>query len=177
MDPELIAFFEARFQEIAQQFAASREETARQFAASREETSQQITGLREETAQQFAAAREETSQQITGLRKEMVQQLAAAREETARRFEQVDKRFEKVEETARHTLVLVEGLRHEVQLLAESVSGMNGKIENYHSETMVKFDQARKWIDPYYRELDGRLRVLEGRADPQRGDVVVAPSD
>jgi len=168
MDQELIAYLDARFRE-----------TAQQIAGLREETTGQIKGLREETAQQFAAAREETAQQITGLREETTEhfkQIDRRFEQVDRRFEQVDKRFEKVEETARHTLILVEGLRHEVQLLAESVSGMNEKLENYQSMTMTKFDQARKWIDPFYRELDGRIRVLEGRADPQR-DIVVPPSD
>ena len=48
---------------------------------------------------------------------------AELREYLDERFERIDHRFERAEETARHTLVVVEGLRHEVHLIAEAYVG------------------------------------------------------
>ncbi len=173
MDQELIAYFDARFRETAQQIAESREETA-----------QQIAKFREETAQQIAESYEENAQQI-----------AKFREETTWRFEQIDKRLEKREEAERYTHVLVEGLRHELHLVAETVLGVDEKLDRYRTEARVEFNQVKGWIEPYYRELDGRVRnldnhasrtdgrieglddrlqVLENRAERQQGDVMDA---
>jgi len=127
--------------------------------------------------------------------RETSQQIAKLREETIGRFEQVDSRFEKLEETTRYTLILVEGLHHEVHLVAESVLGMDEKIKRYHAEATLTFDRFEEWIKPYYKDLhsrlhdqedrvqglgsrvhglDERLHILEGRADRQQGDVMDA---
>jgi chromosome segregation ATPase len=112
------------------------------------------------------------------------------------RFEQVDRRFEQteeanrqtralIEETNRQTLVLVEEVRDEVRLLAEGYLSLDDKLENFRSEATVVFDTIKGWIEPYYRDLDGRVRTLdvrsqnldgrvrtlEGRAERQDGDV------
>lgn len=173
MDQESIAFFEERFREIS-----------REISSFREETTQQISSLREETTQQIASLREETTQQISSLR-----------EETVRRFEQVDHRLDKQDETARHTLILVEGLRGDVQLMGEGVMGFGEQLERYHSQATVSFQQVDNWIRPPFEELrrhcedldrkhgeldsqydglDRRVRSLEERADRQQGDVVEA---
>jgi hypothetical protein len=160
MDKELIAYFDVHFREFAQKIS---EETAQQFTAFREETAQQFTAFREETAQQFAASREETAQQVAKLREEMIS------------------RFEKGEETARQNFILVEDLRHQVHLVAEVVIGMNERLERYQHEAVISFDRIIGLIEPYYRDLDsrvslvdGRVRILEGRAERQQGDVMDA---
>jgi len=117
-----------------------------------------------ETAQQIAASREETAQQIAASRDETAQQIARLREETSGRFEQVDSRFEKLEETTRHTIVLMEGMRHELHLVAESVVGTNERLERYHREATLTFHQVKEWIEPYFRNLDSRVNVLDGYA-------------
>ena len=98
-----------------------------------------------------------------------------------RRFEQIDRRFEKIDErldaldtAIRHTNVLVEGLRADVHLIAEGFVGMNDRFNTFQSEATLVFDQVKGWIEPYYRNLDGRLRVVEGRAERQQGDVLDA---
>jgi chromosome segregation ATPase len=151
MDQELIAYLDERFRETSQQIAELREETTRQ-----------ISGLREETTRQF-------------------EQVDRRFEQVDRRFEQVDDRFERAETTARQTLVVIEGLRHEVHIIAEGFIGLHEKLERYHTESTASFDQVRVWIEPYYKLLDnrvnlldGRLSVLEGRADRQQGDVMEA---
>lgn len=97
------------------------------------------------------------------------------------RFEQIDRRFEKIDErldaldtAIRHTNVLVEGLRGDVHLIAEGFVGMNDRFNTFQSEATLVFDQVKGWIEPYYRNLDGRLRVVEGRAERQQGDVLDA---
>lgn len=108
----------------------------------------------------------ETAQQISALREETMgrfDQVDRRFEQVDSRFEQVDSRFEQVEETGRQTRILVEGLRHEIQLVAEGFLGLDYKIERFHSEATVVFDTIRGWIEPYYRELDGRIRTLDSR--------------
>lgn len=156
MAQELIAYFDARFQELAQQIAESRDETARQFAASREETTQQIEKLREETSQQLARLREETTQQFAASREETSQQIAKLRGEMV-------SRFEKGEETARHTEILIEDLRDKLDVVAEGVMGANERLDRYRNEARIEFNQVKGWIEPYYRELDGRVRNLDNR--------------
>jgi hypothetical protein len=58
---------------------------------------------------------------LDGRFRESAQQLASFREETNRSLE-------RVEEGVRHTQVMVEGLRGEVQLLAEGMSAFDEKL-------------------------------------------------
>ena len=107
------------------------------------------------------------AEQAAGLRAEMTQQIAALQE-------QMDRRFAGMEDTVRHTHILVEDLRHKLQILAEGYIGLNDKLDRYHNESTVAFEQVQGWIEPYYRILDGRLRVMESRAERQDGDVFEA---
>ncbi len=95
-------------------------------------------------------------------------------EQIDQRFEQIDRRFEQVETAIRHTNVLVEALRSDIHLIAEGSVGLNDRFETFQSEATLVFDQVKGWIEPYYRNLDGRLRVVEGRAERQQGDVLDA---
>src|SRR2546422_11489212 len=70
-----------------------------------------------------------------------------------RRFEAVDRRFdemnERIEEVKRHSGVLVEGLRHELHLVAE---GFATFVEGRYAQ-----DQAR--IDERFRETQALIRA------------------
>ncbi|HEV7670986.1 MAG TPA: hypothetical protein VGS22_20910 [Thermoanaerobaculia bacterium] len=97
------------------------------------------------------------------------------------RLEQIDGRFKRVEDrldaldtAIRHTNVLVESLRGDVHLIAEGFVGLSDRFNTFQSEATLVFDQVKGWIEPYYRNLDGRLRVVEGRAERQQGDVLDA---
>src|SRR5882724_5405287 len=144
VDPELIAYLDQRFRENAEQATALHEETTQQIAVLREETAQQFAAVREETAQQFAAVREEA---------------APFREETTQRFQQV-------EDTGRQTLVLVEGLRSQIDLLAEGFGGLNERLDRMGNEITQLPGQIKAWVEPHLRNLDSRVRVLESRAEP-----------
>jgi hypothetical protein len=152
MDQALIAYFDERFRE----------------------TSQQIQALREETVQQIQALREETALQIRTLRAEM------------------DRQFGEARETARLTLVLIEGLRDEVHLVAEAFMGLDERLGRVEDKGALSFETVRGWVEPYFknaeergreldlrsvqldvpvRDLDNRVRTLEGWAARQREDV------
>ncbi|HEX6904563.1 MAG TPA: hypothetical protein VF789_32945 [Thermoanaerobaculia bacterium] len=174
MDQESIAFFEERFREISREISSLREDTTRQ-----------ISGLREETAHQFASLRAETTQQISGLREETAQQSASLREEATQHIsslrEEMERRFDKQDETARHTLILVEGLRDNLQLVGEVVMGLGEQVNRYHHESTLSFEKVHGWIEPYFRNLDlkqdgleRRVGILEDRADRQQGDAMDA---
>ena len=90
-------------------------------------------------------------------------------EETAQQFaklrEEMFSRFERGEERARRTVVLVEDSRYKLDLVAEGVMGANDRLDRYRTEARIEFNQAKGWIEPYYRELDGRVRNLDNRMD------------
>jgi chromosome segregation ATPase len=152
LSEDLIAYLDARFRETSQQIAA----TQQQIVA----TQQQIASLREETAQRF----EQVDRRF--------EQIDQRFEQVDRRFEQIDQRFDAVETTARHTVVLVEGLRHELHTVAEGFLGLNERVERYAEESRLSFSKVQSWIAPYFRNLDGRVKILEGWADRQHWDVV-----
>jgi hypothetical protein len=100
----------------------------------------------------------------------------------------IGERFERVETEARHTRILVEGLSSDLRLLGEGVMGVSERLDAYQAETARSFDEVKSMLSPYYRDLNGRaqslesdvrcldsrLKVLEGRADRQTEDVLVA---
>lgn len=147
MDQELIAYLDQHFRGIDERFR---------------ETWRQISDLREETTRQF--------ERIDA----RFEQIDARFEQVDSRFAQVDARFERVEETARHTLVLVEGLRDEVRLIAEGMLGLSESVERYREDSTLTIAQVKGWIEPYYKSLDGRIRILEGWAERQNWDVLEA---
>jgi soluble lytic murein transglycosylase-like protein len=175
VDPELIAYLDQRFRESAEQTEALRQETAQQFAAVRAETAelrqemtQQFTAVRaeaaefrQETTQQFAAVRAEAAE----FRQETAQRFTAVSTETAELRQETTQRFQQVDETARHTLVLVEGLRGDIELLAEGFGGLNERLERIQKEVTLLPGQIKVGIEPFLKNLDGRVRILEGRAE------------
>ncbi len=92
-------------------------------------------------------------QEVSGLR----QEVSGLRQETA-------ERFEVVEGAIRETHVAVEGLRGDIQLLAEGIIGMEEKAQSFRNEATSQFEEVRKSIEPYFRQLDRRVVLLEDRA-------------
>jgi hypothetical protein len=94
----------------------------------------------------------ETSQQITGLREEFV----SFREETTKNFDRVDTEIRQVH-------VVVEGLRHEIHLVAEGVTGVGEQLDAFKTEVAREFADVRGLVRSTYTELDRRIRPLERR--------------
>jgi vacuolar-type H+-ATPase subunit H len=124
--------------------------------------------LREETSRQFREAREETSREFREVREE----LGGVREELGEVREETSRQFGEVREDNRLSRVLLEGLRSEVQLVAEGVMGISERLEAHQSATLLKFDEVKASIVPYYQDLNRRVGILEGRADRQTRDVI-----
>jgi hypothetical protein len=86
-----------------------------------------------------------------------------------RRFDAVDQRFDSVEqhidevkdEVKRHTGVLVEGLRHELQLVAE---GLVTHIETRHADD-------RAYVDQRFQETNALIRLTHESTEHLRQRV------
>ena len=64
-------------------------------------------------------------------------------------------------ETRQHFDVVAEGLKREVQLVAEGVTNVGHKVDRVDSEMHREFDDVRAMVRLSYTELDRRLRTLE----------------
>ncbi len=150
MDRELIAYLDEHFREMSQQMEGLRQESGRL----RQETSQKIDGLRVEMSGKIDGLREEMSGKIGGLREEMSGKIDGLREEN------------------HQTGVLVEGLRSDIQLLAEGMMGQAEKSMARHSELILEIEKVKVSIIPYYQDLNVRMGRLEQWADRQGRDAM-----
>jgi len=103
---------------------------------------------------------------------ETSRQLESVRTDLSTFREEVNRRFEGVDGEIRHTRVLVEQLRHEVHIVAEGVMGLSDRLAANQSETLLKFDEVRASMVPYYQDLNRRVLNLEGRAERQTRDII-----
>jgi archaellum component FlaC len=122
IDPDLLAFLEQRFRESAQQ-------NAQQFADLRKEMTQQFKAAREETNQRFDQV-EGRFDQVEG----RLEKVEGRLEKVEGRVEKVEGRIERVEETGRQTLVLVEGLRSDINLIVEGFMAQNERMDRLERE-------------------------------------------
>ena len=77
------------------------------------------------------------------------------------RFDRNDKRFDTIDERLRRVEILGEDNRHQIQIVAEGVSGSALKLEAFRSEVAAGFQDIRELIGTSYLELDGRVTRLE----------------
>jgi chromosome segregation ATPase len=136
-DRELIAYFDRQFQEIHNEIGELRQETREQIGELRQETRAQIGELRQETSSQFG--------------------------EVYRQFGEVNSRFEKLETALRHTQVVIEGVRSDVQMVAEGVATVDGKVERFRTEMQEELKEVRSLVRQSYGDLDRRVSALEKR--------------
>ncbi len=147
MDQELIAYLDEKFRRASL------------------EVTEQIHGLREETAQQFQAVRQETAQQFQAFRQETAQQFR----DTSGKIDGVEA---KLSEENRLTRVLLEGLRSDLKLLAEAVIGLSERRTEHENAMEFKMDQVKSSIEPYFRNLNRRVSLLEGVDNRRERDVM-----
>jgi archaellum component FlaC len=91
------------------------------------------------------------------------------------RFDAVDARFDTMDERLRRVEVLGEDNRHQIQIVAESVTGVGQRLDAFRSEVAAQFTEVtaqftevgaefadvRKLLRTSHRELDGRVTTLE----------------
>jgi hypothetical protein len=105
--------------------------------------------------------------------RETSRQIEAVKEENTRCFEQIDQRFEKAEEDTRHTQVMLEGVRGNIQLLAEGMLGVDEKLAAFKLEVSQEFESVRNMIRNLpYSELERRIRTLEAWREVKDGDPI-----
>ena len=79
----------------------------------------------------------------------------------APQFDRINKRFDAMDERLRRVEVLGEDNRHQIQIVAEAVSGVDGKLEAFRSEVAVGFQDLRELLRTSHLELDRRVTRLE----------------
>jgi hypothetical protein len=113
----------------------------------------------------FSELREETSEKIDGLRGEMSEKIDGLRGE-------VDGLREETRTESRQTQVMIEGLRSDLQVLAEGIMANDEKAQVRHAELILEIDKVKVSIAPYYQNLDKRMGRLEEWADRQGEDAM-----
>jgi predicted nucleic acid-binding Zn-ribbon protein len=80
------------------------------------------------------------------------------------RFRATTEQISGLRQEVRQTHVVVEGLRGEIQLLAEGLIGMEEKLQSFRNEVSFQFNEVRKSIELPFKNLDVRVSFLEERA-------------
>ena len=76
-------------------------------------------------------------------------------------FEGIDRRFERIEQSDRHTRVLVEDLRGEIRLVAEAFVGLQESREADRTEVTRETGGVKSILAQSYSALDHRILDLE----------------
>src|SRR6185436_8667656 len=95
----------------------------------------------------------ETSQVIT-------QQVDARFEQVDARFREVDRQFGEARDVARQTLVLVEDVRHQLQLVAEGYGSLDDRLARVEGNREQRARSVH--MDDPVKDLDNRVSILEG---------------
>ena len=94
-----------------------------------------------------------------------------------RRFDQQDRSIQDLKESHRHTQVVVEGLRSDVQAVAEGVAAVDQKLERFREDVDRRFEEMGAMVQAGFKalrhkdaELDRRVTRLEAaQARPAGG--------
>ncbi len=89
--------------------------------------------------------------------RESAQQLASFREEAERRFEETNRHIEHVEDGVRYTQIMVEGVRGDVQLLAEGVAAFDGKLAAHSLDLKEEIEEVKALLNLSYGDLNRRI--------------------
>ncbi len=66
-----------------------------------------------------------------------------------------------MEEIKRHFGIVAEGLRSEIQHIAEGIENVDGKMERFRQEVQDEFKEIKSMIKFSYAELDRRMTAIE----------------
>lgn len=125
--------------------------------------------------EQFARAEQRTAEQFAQAEQRVAEQFGQVAEQFAEVRTQLgtmNARSDRMEASIRQTQVLVEAVRSDVRLVAEGVMGLNERLEVFQEATAKNFKKIEASIAPYYEELNGRVRVLEAKAERKGTDVL-----
>lgn len=77
------------------------------------------------------------------------------------RFRETLQQIASLREEIRHTHVVVEGLRGDIQLVAEGFIGLDARFISFQEQMKQEFQEVRSSFRLPYSDLDRRLSVLE----------------
>jgi len=97
--------------------------------------------------------------------RENARQLESLRSET-------HQHLARLEDALSQTRVAVEDLWDQINQVAQGVIVFGEKMDLLKSDTLLKFDEVRASMVPYYQDLNRRVGILEGRADRQTRDII-----
>jgi chromosome segregation ATPase len=109
----------------------------------------------------------ESARHAESLHQEVMQEMTQRFEKVDERFETMEERQDRMETAIRHTQVMVEGLRGDIQLVAEGVMSVEERLRSSQDEVLRKLEEVQSAMVPYCRDvqhLDTRVRLLEDRA-------------
>jgi len=88
-----------------------------------------------------------------------------------RKFDEVDRRFDQTAtkdemraqqaETRRHFEVVAEGMRGQLQQVAEGLVNLDRKLDRFREEVETEFQEVKSMFRFSYTELDRRIASLE----------------
>jgi predicted nuclease with TOPRIM domain len=137
MDKDLIAYLDERFRESGQQLTSVRKEINGRF--------EEINGRFEGTDRHF--------EEING----RFDRTDRCFEEINDRFDGINGSIDRVEEGVRHTQIMVEGLRGDVQLLAEKMGTFDEKLIAHRSELRKEIGEVKTLLHLSYGDLNRRI--------------------
>jgi ABC-type molybdate transport system ATPase subunit len=178
MDQELKAFLEEQFaqarQEVAEQLAQAEQRTAEKFAQAEQRTAEQFAQAEQRTAEQFAQAEQRTAEQFAQAEQRTAEQFVQVEQRAAEQFTEVRMQLASMDEKINLTQVSMEAMRSDLRAVAEGVMALNERLEVFQEATEKNFKVTEASIAPYYKELNGRVRVLEAKAERKGTDVLKA---
>jgi len=84
----------------------------------------------------------------------------------------LDERFRESAQQVSQLRDLVEGLRDDVQRLADGVIGISGRHSAAQAEVARRFDDLEHKVSPLYIDLNRRITFLEGWAERKDQDPI-----
>jgi chromosome segregation ATPase len=149
MDQELIAYLEERFRENSRQIM---EGVRSEVGTVREE----IGTVRGEVG----TVREEVGT-IRGEVGTVHGEIGSLRQEMVSRFEQVDEALRENRDEIRHTQIVMESMRSDLQGVAEGVLSTNQRIDALREEMDQKVTEVRNILQLSHTDANKRVRSLE----------------
>ena len=73
----------------------------------------------------------------------------------------LDKRFNEVNERIQANGIEIEGLRSQIQQVAEGVAANNENLESFRTEAVKQFDEMRQLFNTSHSNLHRRVSSLE----------------
>lgn len=84
-----------------------------------------------------------------------------------KRFDKVDKRMDGLEAAVRANGVEIEGLRGQIQQVAEGVAANNENLAAFRTDVYEKFEEMRQMFNTSHSNLHRRVSALEARLERQ----------